>query len=240
VTDRSTLGVGRLITLEGPEGGGKTTQARRLADLLRGHGREVVLTREPGGTVVGERIRHLLLDEGLAARLEPRTDALLFNAARAQLVAEVIRPALARGAVVVATRFADSTLAYQGFGAGVPLPDLRALERIATGGLRPALTIILDLPVAAGLARKGEAEWTRFESGFDVAFHERVRDGFLALADAEPGRFVVVDAMADPDEVADAIAMTVSRLPGFEALAARVSPSGTAGEPSAVPERIHR
>jgi dTMP kinase len=240
VTDRSSAGVGRLITLEGPEGGGKTTQARRLADLLRDRGHDVILTREPGGTVVGERIRKLLLDEGLAARLEPLTDALLFNAARSQLITELIRPSLSRGAIVVATRFADSTLAYQGFGAGVPLPDLRTLERIATGGLRPDLTIILDLPVAAGLARKAEAEWTRFESGFDVAFHERVRDGFLALADAEAGRFVVVDAMADPDDVAGAIARSVSRLPGLGSVATPVSLSDTAGEPPAVHERIHR
>jgi dTMP kinase len=236
VTDRSGT-PGRFITLEGPEGGGKTTQARRLADLLEAHDFEAVLTREPGGTVIGERIRELLLDDGLASQLGARTDALLFNAARTQLVDEVIAPSLGRGAVVVATRFADSTLAYQGFGSGLPLADLRVLERFTLGALRPDLTIVLDLPVEAGLARKTQGEMTRFEIGFDLAFHERVRKGFLSLAAAEPGRFVVVDALGEPDGVAEEIAKVVARLPGLEALA---STPRTNGEPSTLAGRIHR
>jgi dTMP kinase len=237
VTDRSPVGPGHLITLEGPEGGGKTTQARLLAPLIEATGREVVLTREPGGTFVGERIRDLLLHEGPAAGLTARTDALLFNAARAQLVAEVIAPALERGAIVIATRFADSTLAYQGYGAGVALADLRALEQFATASVRPDLTIVLDLPIEAGLARKASGEMTRFETGFDRAFHGRVRDGFLALAAAEPGRFVVVDASLATEAVGQAIARAVARLPGLAGLA---SLPGTASEPLTVPERIHR
>jgi dTMP kinase len=198
-------GRGLFITLEGPEGGGKTTQAARLRDRFVAAGRSVVLTREPGGTPLGERIRDVLLASADEPH-DPRADALLFNAARAQLVATVIRPALARGDVVIAARFADSTLAYQGYGAGLPIDELRALERAATGGLRPDRTVLLDLPVEAGLARKGADEATRFETAFDLDFHRRVRDGFVALAAAEPDRFVVVDATQPADAVAAAIA----------------------------------
>jgi dTMP kinase len=236
VTDRSGT-PGRLITFEGPEGGGKTTQARRLADRLGAQGFEAVLTREPGGTVIGERIRELLLHDGLASRLSARTDALLFNAARAQLVDEVVTPSLERGAIVVATRFADSTLAYQGFGSGLPLAQLRVLERFTLGALRPDLTIVLDLPVEAGIARKTQGEMTRFEIGFDLAFHERVRNGFLSLAAAEPGRFAVVDALGAPDDVAHEIAGVVARVPGLESVASTPS---TTDEPSALAGRIHR
>ena len=178
---------GCFITLEGPEGSGKTSQAEALRARLADAGATVVLTREPGGTRIGERIRAILLDTAVAgdhvvAAQDARTDALLFNAARAQLVAEVIGPAIDRGDVVVCARFADSTLAYQGYGAGLPRDELRTLERFATDGLRPDLTIVLDLPPEVGLARKSAAEVTRFEAGFDLAFHERVRAGFLALA----------------------------------------------------------
>lgn len=197
----------------------------------------MILTREPGGTVVGERIRDLLLHEGsAAAELAARTDALLFNAARAQLVVEVIRPALDRGAIVIATRFSDSTLAYQGFGAGLPLTELRELERFATGALRPDLTVILDLPAEAGLARKTLDQQTRFETGFDIDFHRRVRAGFLALADAEPGRFVVVDALEEPESVARIVARAADDV---VLTGSPLSPAGTAGEPDAAVERIH-
>lgn len=196
---------GVFITIEGPEGAGKTTQAERLRDALSGLGAEVVLTREPGGTALGERIRDVLLAVAAGAPHHPRADALLFNAARAQLVAEVIEPALGRGDVVISTRFADSTLAYQGYGAGLPIDELRSLEAVATGGLLPDRTILLDLPAEVGLARKGDGELTRFETAFDLAFHERVRRGFLALAAAEPGRFVVVDATRGEDAVAAAV-----------------------------------
>jgi len=202
VSPHGTAGRGAFLTIEGPEGAGKTTQAERLRDALAADGTEVVLTREPGGTPLGERVREVLLAVSDGAPHDPRADALLFNAARAQLVAQVIRPALERGAVVISTRFADSTLAYQGYGAGLPIDDLRAIEAIATGGLRPDRTILLDVPVETGLGRKGGAELTRFETAFDVDFHRRVRAGFLALAALEPGRFVVVDGARDEDAVA--------------------------------------
>jgi len=190
---------GRLITLEGPEGAGKTVLGQRLAAALVAAGHSVVLTREPGGTRLGERLRSLLLESG--GRVEPRADALLFNAARAQLVAEILRPAIAAGQVIVCARFADSTLAYQGYGEGLPLDELRALAEVATGGLVPDRTILLDLDPEIGLRRKNDGEQTRFESGFDLAFHRRVREGFLALAGAEPDRFRVIDASRGVDAV---------------------------------------
>ena len=158
---------GWFITIEGPEGAGKTTQAARLEAHLQASGVPVVRTREPGGTALGERIRDLLLDAASHRDqpIDPLADALLFNAARRQLVEEVIRPALSAATSVVCARFADSTLAYQGYGAGLPLEDLRALEHVATGGLRPDLTILLDLPVETGLARKAPDDRTRFETG---------------------------------------------------------------------------
>jgi dTMP kinase len=230
---------GWFITLEGPEGSGKTSQAEGLRAALATAGFRVTLTREPGGTAIGERIRAILLRQDAAgdagAAPSPRTDALLFNAARAQLVAQVIGPALARGEVVVCARFADSTLAYQGYGSGLPLDELRSLERFATDGLRPDLTIVLDLPPEAGLARKTGAEVTRFEAGFDLAFHRRVRDGFLALAAAEPARFAVVDAMLPVETVFATIAATVAeRLPGLEAVRPRPR-SAPADEPATAP-----
>jgi dTMP kinase len=206
---------GWFITVEGPDGAGKTTQAGALARYLRERGLDVLLTREPGGTWLGERIREILLARtGPTATSDPMTDALLFNAARRQLVVEVLRPALATGRSVVCARYADSTLAYQGYGAGVPLDRLRALESAATDGLRPDLTVLLDLPVTAGLARKAPGDVTRFETEFDLAFHARVRDGFLALARAEPARFAVIDASRSPDEVALAVNTAVDRLIG--------------------------
>lgn len=234
---------GWFLSVEGPDGAGKTSQVERLRERAVAAGFEIVATREPGGTAAGERIREILLGASLAAPLDPRTDALLFNAARAQLVVEVIRPALERGALVISTRFADSTLAYQGYGAGLPLDELRALERVATGGLKPHLTILLDVEVDVGLARKSGHEITRFEAEFDSGFHRRVRDGFLALAAAEPARFAVVDAARSPDEVADAVAAAVARVRGLERLAiARAARHGeaTGSEPHGVAERIPR
>jgi dTMP kinase len=197
---------GWLITVEGPDGAGKTTQAQRVADHLESRGLDVVLTREPGGTWLGERLRSLLLSRTEStAPGDAVADALLFNAARRQLVVEVIRPALAAGRTVVCARYADSTLAYQGYGAGVPLDQLRALELAATGGLTPDLTVLLDIPVEAGLARKAPGDVTRFEAEFDLDFHRRVRTGLLALASASPDRFVTVDATRPADEVATAV-----------------------------------
>jgi dTMP kinase len=203
---------GVFITIDGPEGGGKTTQAERLAAHLRTRLPSVHLTREPGGTWLGERIREVLLARtGSPTPTDPLTDAMLFNAARRQLVREVIRPALEAGTTVVCARFADSTLAYQGYGAGVPLDQLRLLAAAATDGLAPDVTVLLDVPVEVGLARKAPADVTRFEAEYDLEFHRRVRNGFLALAAAEPGRIEVVDAGGDLDAVTEAIEAIVDR-----------------------------
>jgi dTMP kinase len=222
------------VTIEGPEGAGKTTQAERLRRAASDAGLDTILTREPGGTVVGERVRALVLDP--SAVHDPRTDALLFNAARAQLVDEVVRPGLDRGALVISTRFADSTLAYQGYGAGIPLDQLRAVEAVATRGLRPDLTILLDVPPEIGLGRKA-AELTRFETAFGLEFHRRVRDGFLALAAAEPGRFEVVDASDDEAGVSARVLRAAGRLEGLEAIA---KGAWIRGEPERVRLRIHQ
>lgn len=192
-------GSGRFITLEGPDGSGKTVMAARLADALRTAGHDVLLTREPGGTVVGDRIRDILMAPD--GRVSPAADVLLFNAARAEHVSAVLQPALAAGRVVVCARYADSTLAYQGHGSGQPLDVLATVIRYATGGLTPDRTVLLDLPVESGLRRKPAADITRFEVAFDVAYHERVRAGFLGLAEAEPSRWRVVDADRPEDAV---------------------------------------
>lgn len=204
---------GWFITVEGPDGAGKTTQIERLAAHLRTRDVDVVLTREPGGTWLGEQLRNVLLARtGSAAPTDALTDAFLFNAARRQLVSQVIEPALLAGRTVLCARFADSTLAYQGYGGGVPLERLRALEAVATDGLRPDLTILLDLPVEAGLTRKAPGDVNRFEAEFDLAFHRRVRQGFLALAVAESTRFAVVDASRSLDEVATAVNAAADRV----------------------------
>jgi dTMP kinase len=209
----TAVGRGWFITVEGPDGAGKTTHARSLADHLGERGLDVLLTREPGGTWLGERVRELLLARTEStASSDPVTDALLFNAARRQLVVEVVRPALEAGRTVVCARYADSTLAYQGYGAKVNLDRLRVLEFAATDGLVPDLTILLDLPADAGLARKAPGDVTRFEAEFDLAFHGRVRDGFRELAAASPERFAVVDATASPEGVSTAVNAVVDRL----------------------------
>lgn len=203
---------GLFISIEGPEGGGKTTQAERLRVTLADAGAAVLLTREPGGTWLGERLREVLLARTAsgAAPTDPLTDALLFNAARRHLVRDVIRPTLDAGTTVVCARFADSTMAYQGYGAGVALARLRALADLATDGLQPDLTLLLDLPVEIGLARKAPGDVTRFEAEYDLAFHRRVRDGFLTLAAEAPERFVVVDATGTVDQVAADVASAVN------------------------------
>ena len=183
---------------------------RLLADRLRAAGRVVLETREPGGTPLGDQLRHLLLVRD-DLRTVARAEALMMCAARAQLVQTVIQPALARNAVVVCDRFADSTLAYQGYGRGVDLDQLRAVLSFATAGLEPDMTILLDLPVAAGLARKeAQAAWTRFEAE-TLAFHERIRAGYLALAAAQPARWVCLDARRPPDQIADDIWQRLSQ-----------------------------
>lgn len=187
-----------FITFEGPEGGGKTTALARLeAWLLERHER-VLTTREPGGTPLGERIRPLVVDDEEAV---PYASLLLIEAARAQLVATVIRPALERHAVVLCDRFTDSTLAYQGFGDGTSLDDIRVMNRMATGGLTPDLTMLLDIEPIDGLRRRGRAGGINAIDRRDVEYHGRVRDGFLSLASLEPARWIVLDASRPPAEV---------------------------------------
>jgi len=196
---------GRFITLEGPEGSGKTTAARHLAGWLRERGRATVLTQEPGGTPLGEEVRRIVLHmRGMSDDLDPRADALLYAAGRAQHVARVIRPALEGGEWVVCARYADSSLAYQGAGYGNDMAALRPLQEFATFGLRPDLTLLLDVPVEIGLERtRRRAEWNRFEDTEELAFFERVRAAYLRLAADEPERFAVVDGSGSV-ETADA------------------------------------
>jgi dTMP kinase len=211
--DGSARPRGWFITVEGSDGSGKTLVAALVRDALAARGIVARLTREPGGTAVGERVRAILLEHAPDdPPLAPRADALLFAAARAQHVAEVIDPAVARGELVLCARYADSTLAYQGYGLGLPLDELRELQRFATGGRSPDLTVLLDIPVEVGLARKQHDEQTRFEAAFDVAYHRRVRRGFLALAAAEPDRFVILDATAPIDAV---VAATLEAILGL-------------------------
>jgi len=190
-----------FITLEGPDGSGKTTQARLLAGHLRDQGHRVLLTREPGGTAIGDRIREVLHDPANTA-MQPVAESLLYSAARAQLVEEVIRPHLAGGGVVVCDRYSDSTLAYQGYGRGLDLETLHAIQRFATGGLRPDLTLLLDLDADEGLRRRlaSGGEWNRMDQ-LAVEIHRRVRAGYLALAALEPDRWVTLDAAGTVEEL---------------------------------------
>jgi len=190
-----------FITLEGPEGSGKTSQLPALAHYLRDAGYEVLVTREPGGTAVGDQIREVLMSLKNVA-IVPRTEILLFLAARAQHVDSLIRPALEAGKLVLCDRFSDSTLAYQGYGHKTDLETLRSLLNFSTGGLIPDLTLLLDLPVEIGFERKRDnsAEWNRLDA-YDQAFHQRVRQGYLDLAAAEPDRWIVIDATKSKNEV---------------------------------------
>lgn len=192
-----------FVTLEGPDGSGKTTQAHLLARWLQEQDHPVVLVREPGGTAIGERIRDVLHDP-IHTGMAPWAEVFLYCAARAQLVAEVIRPALAAGQTVLCDRYADSTLAYQGYGRGLDLEALRMVLHLATGGLVPDLTFCLDIAPEEGLARRrtGGGEWNRLDRE-TVEFHRRVRAGYLELASREPQRWIVVDA-ARPVETVQA------------------------------------
>ncbi|MEW9032649.1 MAG: dTMP kinase [Planifilum fimeticola] len=192
---------GCLITLEGPEGGGKSTQIALLRDFLERAGVPCTVVREPGGTAIGDRVREILLDPR-AADMTVRTEILLYAASRAQLVEQVILPALRRGEVVLCDRFVDSSLAYQGFGAPWDREEIRLVNRVATGGLRPHRTYLLDVPVEESIRRlqsRGRGIDRIERKG--KKFHERVRQGFLRLAQAEPDRFLVVDASRPADEV---------------------------------------
>ena len=189
-----------FITLEGPEGSGKSTQIRRLAKRLEAMGYPVVTTREPGGTPIGDQIRHILVRLE-NKELHPRTEILLFLAARAQLVEQGIKPALQDGKIILCDRYGDSTMAYQGYGHGLDLEQLRQMLDFATDHLKPDLTILLDLDVKTGLMRKkAEDEWNRLDA-YEVLFHERVRDGYLKLAHEKPERWRVVDASQGIDAV---------------------------------------
>ena len=207
---------GLFITIEGPDGAGKSSQATLLAEHIRDLGKIVVLTREPGGTVVGEGVRNVLLDlegEGHTAV----SDALLYNAARHHSVIEVIRPALERGDIVISDRYVDSTLAYQGYGGGAPLDDLAVIQRLTTGGVMPTRTVLIDVSVEAGLSRRhsGPTEGlNRFETSslHGTDFHQRVRDGYLALAADDPARWRVVNGESERDVVAAAVWAAVEDL----------------------------
>jgi dTMP kinase len=200
---------GFFITFEGPEGGGKSTQVHRLAARLAAEGYVVWTTREPGGTRAGEMIRPLVLGSS-APPLSAWTEALLFSAARAQIVEEVIKPRLENGEIVLCDRYSDSTLAYQGYGRGLDLQLLRRLQAAVTHDLRPGLTLLLSLPVRAGLARIPSTAMDRLDSEA-IAFHERVAAGYRQMALEEPDRWHEVDATASPDEVAAAIFSQVGR-----------------------------
>ncbi|HEX7071489.1 MAG TPA: dTMP kinase [Rhodothermales bacterium] len=209
-----------FVTFEGPEGAGKSTQVRRLQANLACRGYDVVTTREPGGTVIGEAIRQILLTSDHYAML-PETEALLNTAARAQHIAEVIAPSLASGRIVVSDRYVDSTLAYQGAGRGLDEQALLDLQRFATRGLWPDLTILLDVPVEIGQARRAESgePLTRFDRDA-LAFHERVRQWFLAAARRDPRRWLVVDGTASVEVIEQSI---------LDAVLSRIEPGGVRG-----------
>jgi dTMP kinase len=204
-----------FITFEGPDGSGKTTQLRSLADFLCQHNYQVLTTREPGGTAISEQIRSILFDLK-NTQMVPRTEILLFLASRAQLVEQVIRPYLVGGGVVLCDRYADSTLAYQGYGHQVNLDQLKVLIDFATGGLKPDLTLLLDLEAREGLRRREQGgDWNRLDA-YAQAFHQRVRLGFLELARQEPQRWVTIDAGQPADQVQKVIQREVARRLGIQ------------------------
>jgi dTMP kinase len=201
-----------FITLEGPEGSGKTSHIPYLVEYLREKGYTVFPTREPGGTSIGEQIREVIHDLK-NAEMHPRTETLLYQAARAQIVEQTIRPRLADGEIILSDRYADSTIAYQGYGHQQDIQQVRALINYATGGLVPDLTILLDLDVEVGLKRKQKAdEWNRLDA-YTVEFHRRVRAGYLEMVKQEPERWVVIDAGQKWDDVQDELRrVTIERL----------------------------
>jgi dTMP kinase len=197
-----------FITFEGPEGSGKTSQLPALSTYLKGLGYQVVCTREPGGTPISDQIREILTSMK-NQELHPRTEILLFLASRAQLVEQVIKPALEAGKIVLCDRYGDSTLAYQGYGHGLDLTILRQMLDFATDHLKPDLTLFLDLEVEVGLARKKRgAEWNRLDA-YALAFHKRVREGYQQLIAEEPERWVTVDATQDIETVQAALRKTI-------------------------------
>jgi len=192
---------GLFITLEGPDGCGKSTQIAPLADYLRSIGRTVFTTREPGGTAISDQVRQILMAMKNTS-MHPRTELLLFLSARAQLVEEVIRPRLAAGEIVISDRYGDSTLAYQGYGHGYDRDTIRRLLEFATGGLKPDLTLLIDVDVEEGLRRRqvGGGEWNRLDA-YQLEFHRRVREGYHELAKLEPARWVTINGEQTPEMV---------------------------------------
>ncbi|MBF4613728.1 dTMP kinase [Curtobacterium sp. VKM Ac-1376] len=209
---------GRFITLEGGDGVGKTTQAELLSAWLADHGRTVLRTREPGGTDLGVRIREMVLHE--RGHVAPRAEALLYAADRAQHVETVVRPAIARDEIVLQDRYIDSSVAYQGVARGLGGDQVRSVSEWAADGLAPDLTILLDLDVSVGRARVAAARGDTFDrlESEAQAFHESVRSAFLAMADAEPERFLVIDAAASTEDVQRAIRAAVARLVAIDAV----------------------
>lgn len=204
-----------FITFEGPEGCGKTTQIKLLAQTLTARGCDVLSLREPGGTSIGDQIREVLHDLR-NTEMHARAEILLYNAARAQIVEQRIKPHLAAGGIVLCDRFADSTLAYQGYGRGLNLPDVRHIVAFATQNLKPDLTLYLDIDVEAGLARRriGGGEWNRMDDQ-TVEFYRRVREGYRALMAEEPQRWVSIDASRSVSEVQRAVWEVVESLIGL-------------------------
>jgi dTMP kinase len=197
-----------FITLEGPDGSGKSTQINPLADYLKDQGYSVLITREPGGTPIGDQIR-LILSDLKNTGMHPRSETLLFLAARAQLVEQIIRPHLKEGHVVLCDRYADSTMAYQGYGHQNDLEEIKTLLNFATGGLKPDLTLLLDMDVEEGLRRKaGGSEWNRLDA-YSLEFHQRVRQGYHSLAASEPERWVMIEAGGSPEDVQAALRQVV-------------------------------
>ena len=199
-----------FITFEGGEGCGKSVQTKTLYKRLSELAIPVVLTHEPGGTPLGDNIsRWLKWTQG--TDIPPLTELLLFNASRAQLVTEVIKPSLGSGQIVICDRFADSTTVYQGYGRGLEMDMVKAINNAATQGIKPQLTVLLDIPAEAGLARKQTGKQDRFEKE-DVTFHEKVRQGYLKLATEEPERWLVIDATQSKEQIADIIWQKVRQL----------------------------
>ena len=197
-----------FITLEGPDGGGKTSQVQHLAKYLRAENFNVLITREPGGSPIGDQIRQVIMELKNTA-MDPHTEFLLFSASRAQHVAEVIRPGLEAGQIVISDRFYDSSLAYQGYGQGLSLETLKEITYFATDGLAPDLTLLLDLPVDEGLRRReADGNWNRMDA-YDINFHRQVRRGYLKLAAEDPQRWVVLSAEQSFDALQEEIRRTV-------------------------------
>lgn len=199
-----------FITFEGPDGSGKTTQMRKLIPVLQEKGLDIVQTREPGGTDIGDQIRSVIMNMKNKS-MHPRTEILLFCSSRAQLVEELIRPSLAEGKLILCDRYADSTMAYQGYGHGLDRDLLSKLLDFATGGLKPDLTLLFDISAEAGLRRRlsNHEEWNRMDD-YALQFHERVRNGYLAMAAAEPERWTVINADRSPDEIHEEVVSVIT------------------------------